>query len=88
MAEDNEVLKVEWINSGFLVLGDDDHQQDHAEINCWIIDLLSKNELIGDEISIVSLVYHSLSFDIPFKATKSIRNDLLRTVRMKMADPD
>ena len=81
------MLRVEWINSGFLVLGDDDHQQDHPNINRWIIDFLNKKELEGDELLIVSLICHSLNFDIPFKATKSVRSHLLRTVRMKIAHP-
>jgi CHAT domain-containing protein len=80
-------LKKEWLNGSKIVLQDDDYPKDHAEINDWIISLIGKEARSDEKEYIVSCVYHSLSFDIPFAATKAIRGELLHIVRMKINDP-
>jgi hypothetical protein len=80
-------LKQEWIESGRFVLRDDDHPKDHTEIHNWLLEFLDKEERSDEDEYIASCVYHSLNFDIPFPATKSVRCELLNIVRMKIKNP-
>lgn len=79
-------LRKEWVGGGRIALRDDEHREDHIEINRWILRLLDKKVRSDEEEYIVSCVDHSLNFDIPFQATKAVRDNLLHMVRMKMKD--
>ena len=79
-------LKSEWMNGSAIILRDDSNKKDHQSISKWIEGLLDQETRSNDEDLIVSLVYHSLNFDIPFKATASERAKLLQLVRAKIND--
>ncbi|MGX8007960.1 hypothetical protein ACVDG8_002620 [Mesorhizobium sp. ORM8.1] len=81
-------LRKEWVDGGHIAMRDDVHREDHIEINRWILRLLDKKTRSDEEEYIVTCVDISLNFDIPFKATKGDRDDLLRMVRMKIKDPN
>jgi len=82
------VLKNEWLGFGCFVLKDDLNTSDHAEIDKWIMDLLSKKSRSKEDEYVVHCINHACTSDIPFKATASIRAELLSIVRMKIKDPD
>ena len=81
-------LRKEWVGGGRIAMRDDKHREDHIEISRWILRLLDKKVRSDEEEYIVSCVDHSLNFDIPFQATKEVRDNLLHMVRMKMKDPN
>lgn len=88
-----KILKGEWLGGAQIVLREDELKTDHPAINQWVSMLLNKNaaapdDLSSDENLIVSLVYYSLNFDIPFEATAGVRRQLLSAVRTKMRDPN
>ncbi len=85
--EQMQDLKQEWTEGGRFVLRDDDHPKDHREIHNWLLEFLDKEERSDEDEYIVTCVYHSLNFDIPFKATKGVRSELVNIVRMKIKDP-
>jgi hypothetical protein len=79
-------LKSEWMNGSAIIFRDDSNKEDHQAISRWILGLLDQETRSNDEELIVSLVYHSLNCDIPFKATASERAKLLQLVRAKIND--
>lgn len=81
-------LRKEWVGGGRIAMRDDKYREDHIEISRWILRLLDKKVRSDEEEYIVSCVDHSLNFDIPFQATKEVRDNLLHMVRMKMKDPN
>jgi hypothetical protein len=80
-------LRQEWSEGGRLVLQDDADGGDHSIVHHWIMRLIDGEIVDDDRDGILSLVYHSLNFDIPFAATKGVRDELLHVVRMKIKDP-
>ncbi|MBK1842269.1 hypothetical protein JHL17_33220 [Azospirillum sp. YIM B02556] len=81
-----ESLKREWMDGGCHVLEDDDDKTDLEEVNNWIINFLDQDAMNDKDGYVVSRIYHSLNFDIPFAATKQIRDELIHVVRMKMKE--
>lgn len=83
--EQIDALGSEWARGGQFVLGDDLDRKDRLEIEHWIAHFIV--ESVGENDSergyILSLIYHSLNFDIPFEATRGVREDLLRIIRAK-----
>lgn len=80
-------LRQEWSEGGRIVLQDDADGGDHSIVHHWIVRLIDGDIADDDRDGILSLVYHSLNFDIPFAATKGVRDELLHVVRMKIKDP-
>ncbi|MDR6293920.1 MULTISPECIES: hypothetical protein [Inquilinus] len=80
-------LRREWAEGGRVVLQDDANGSDHSIVHHWIMRLIDGEIVDDDRDGILSLVYHSLNFDIPFAATKGVRDELLQVVRMKIKDP-
>ncbi|WP_395680510.1 hypothetical protein [Inquilinus sp.] len=80
-------LRREWAEGGRIVLQDDAEGGDHSAVHHWIVRLLDGDIADDDRDGILSLVYHSLNFDIPFAATKGVRDELLQVVRTKLKDP-
>lgn len=85
--EELAALKKEWIEGGRHVLQDDADGSDHSVVHHWVVRLIDGGILDDDRDGILSLVHHSLNFDIPFAATKGVRDELLHVVRMKIRDP-
>jgi hypothetical protein len=79
-------LKSEWMSGSAIIFRADNNKEDHQAISKWILGLLDQETRSEDEELIVSLVYHGLNFDIPLKATASVRAELLQMVRMKIND--
>jgi hypothetical protein len=80
-------LRQEWTEGGRLVLQDDANGGDHGDLTRWVVRLVDGDIADDERDGILSLVYHSLNFDIPFAATKGVRDELLHVVRMKIKDP-
>jgi hypothetical protein len=80
-------LREEWVSGRRLILSYDQHKEDHARIDEWIVTLLEKENRSDEDEYIVGCIYHSLNFDIPFPATEGVRRELLHMVRMKISDP-
>ena len=80
-------LRQEWTEGGRLVLRDDANGSDHSDLHHWVLRLIDGDITDDDRDGILSLVYHSLNFDIPFAATKGVRDELLHVIRMKIRDP-
>ncbi|MFG1245709.1 hypothetical protein [Xanthobacter flavus] len=81
-------MRLDWTSGGgSIVLSDDPETDDHGEIYQWVANLLNKSDFSADDRHILNSVYQSLNFDIPFPATKIVRDELLQTVRMKIKDP-
>jgi hypothetical protein len=85
--DERAALRQEWAEGGRLVLQDDADGSDHGIVDHWIARLIDGDIADADKDGILSLVYHSLNFDIPFAATKDVRDELLHLVRMKIKDP-
>lgn len=86
MAPDEQAaLRQEWSEGGRIVLQDDADGSDHSAVHRWVARLIDGD--IADDDGILSLVHHSLNFDIPFAATRGVREELLHVVRMKIRDP-
>jgi hypothetical protein len=79
-------LKSEWMSGSAIIFQADSNKEDHQAISKWILGLLDQEAMSEDEELIVSFAYHSLNFDVPFKATASERAELLQRVRMKIND--
>ena len=79
-------LKSEWMSGSVVIFGADGNKEDHPALSRLILRLLDQETRSEDEDLIVSLVYHSLNFDIPFKATASVRAEMLKMVRRKIKD--
>jgi transcriptional regulator CtsR len=79
-------VKSEWVNGSAFIFGADSNKEDHQAISKWILGLLDQEVRSEEEECIVRLVYHSLNFDIPFRATASVRAELLQMVRIKIGD--
>ncbi|MGF6229841.1 hypothetical protein QFZ27_003796 [Inquilinus ginsengisoli] len=79
-------LRQDWTEGGRLVLQDDANGDDHGIVHHWVVRLIDGDIADDERDSILSLVYHSVNFDIPFAATKGVRNELLHVVRMKIKD--
>lgn len=80
-------LRKEWTELAGFVFQDDANGSDHSDIRHWVVRLIDGDIADDDRDGILSLVYHSLNFDIPFAATKGVRDELLHVVRMKLEDP-
>jgi hypothetical protein len=79
-------LKSEWMTGSTAIFQADGNKEDHQAISKWIVGLLDQGTRSEDGELIFNLVYHSLNFDIPFKATASARAELLQRVRLKIND--
>jgi hypothetical protein len=77
-------LRREWLGGSAVIFGADRNKEDHRAISKWILGLLNQETLSEEDELMVSRVYHSLNFDIPFAATASVRAELLHIVRMKI----
>ena len=84
--EFSDRLKSEWMSGSAIIFQADGNKEDHQAISKWILGLLDQETRSDDEELIFNLVYHSLNFDIPFKATACPRAELLRMVRLKIND--
>ena len=84
--EFSDRLKSEWMSGSAVIFQADGNKEDHQAISQWVQGLLDRETRSEDDELIFNLVYHSLNFDIPFKATASARADLLRMVRLKIND--
>ena len=62
-------LKSEWMSGSAIIFQADGNKEDHQAISQWILALLDRKTRSEDDELIFNLVYHSLNFDIPFKAT-------------------
>jgi len=80
------ILKSEWVAGSTQIFREDCNKEDHQAISKWILGLLDQETMSESEELIVNLLHHSLNFDIPFKATASVRAELLQEVRIKIAD--
>ncbi|WP_018045111.1 hypothetical protein [Methylobacterium sp. 88A] len=86
-AQDIAALRSEWITGGRLVVGDDPSPSDHEAVYRWVLDFMDGGADDPDYGTVLGLIYHSLNFDIPFSATKSVRDDLMHMARRKLEDP-
>ncbi|KGM32749.1 hypothetical protein [Inquilinus limosus] len=80
-------LRKEWVESGRSVLQDDAGGGDQSVLHHWVVRLIDGDIVDDDRDGILSLVYHSLNFDIPFAATRGVREELRHVIRMKIKDP-
>ncbi|OWJ57080.1 hypothetical protein [Inquilinus limosus] len=80
-------LRKEWVECGRAVLQADADGGDHSILHHWVVRLIDGDIADDDRDGILSLVYHSLNFDIPFAATRGVREELRHVVRMKIRDP-
>lgn len=85
-AQDIAALRSEWIGGGRLVVGDDSSPSDQDSIYRWVLTFIDGGADDPDYGVVLGLVYHSLNFDIPFSATKSVRDDLMHMARTKLED--
>lgn len=86
-AHDIAALRREWVSGGRLVVGDDPSPSDHDSVYHWVLHFIDGNGDDPDYASIMGIIFHSLNFDIPFSATKSVRNDLMHIARRKLENP-
>ena len=86
-AQDIAALRSEWITGGRLVVRDDSSPSDHDSVYDWVLTYIDDGADDPDYGVVLGLVYHSLNFDIPFSATKSVRDDLMRISRRKLETP-
>lgn len=74
-------------SSGCAVLGDDIHTEDHAEIYQFIIDICNKSDLSEEDKHVLQLAYQGCDYEKRLGETRIERNELLRTVRLRIQDP-
>lgn len=86
-AHDIAALRSEWISGGWLVVRDDASPSDHESVYRWVLDVIDGHVDDPDHSVIITTIYHSLNFDIPFSATKSVRDELMSMARRKLEDP-
>lgn len=84
--QEADPLAMEWKSCGRLVLQDDDDPRDHDAIDRWIMELIDRPSGSPEDDHIRSLVYHSLNFDIPFAATRNVRERLMDLVRKRLVE--
>ncbi|WP_296580035.1 hypothetical protein [Xanthobacter sp.] len=81
-------VKRMWMGScGYAVLGDDIHTEDHAKIYQFIIDICNKSDISEDDRHVLKLAYQGCDYEKRLEETKSVRDELLRTVRQRIKDP-
>ncbi len=82
-------VKRMWMGScGRAVLEDDDRKEDHAEIYQFVIDTCNKTDLSEEDKHVLKLVYQGCDYEKWLGETKIERNELLRTVRLRIKDPN
>lgn len=82
--QDREALRREWTDLGRMVLADDPDSADHPVLYAWILAFIDGGINDPDYEAIYVLIYHSVNFDIPFRATERVRGELISFVRRKL----
>jgi hypothetical protein len=77
-------LKSEWRDGSTIILDADDHRGDHCKIKQWVARFLEEGARNEDDKLLLNRIYHSLNFDIPFRATANVRAELLEHVRARL----